>query len=208
MKIYRRDIVDLYFIRLGGFFLFTFDKPGKDNTVKTLELAYEKAKELDIKDFVISSNEGYTIDEFLKILDGKWEEMNIVCVTHHVGFKEPGFDEMAPENRDKFAKMGIKVLTTTHLFGNIERAITNKFGGLYPGGIVSATLRCFSQGVKVCFEIGTMALDAGMIPHGKEVIAIGGTGRGCDTAMVIKPAHGKDFFATTVQEIICMPRGK
>jgi hypothetical protein len=188
--------------------LFTFEKPGKDNTINTLELAVKRGIDLGIKDIVVASNEGYTIDQLLNILERKNDKYNIVCVTHHVGFKEPGYDEMAPEKRDKFAKMGIKVLTTTHLFGNIERAITNKFGGLYPGGIVSSTLRCFSQGVKVCFEIGTMALDAGMIPHGKEVIAIGGTGRGCDTAMVIKPAHGKDFFATTVQEIICMPRGK
>jgi hypothetical protein len=92
------------------------------------------------------------------------------------------------------------------LFANIERAITSKFGGLYPGGIVSATLRCFGQGTKVCFEIIGMAVDAGMVPPGQEVVVIGGSGGGADTALVMKPEHAKSFFDTQVLEVICKPR--
>ena len=109
--------------------------------------------------------------------------------------------------REELASAGCRVLTTTHLFANIERAITSKFGGLYPGGIVSATLRCFGQGTKVCFEIAAMAIDAAMIPHGVEVVVAGGSGRGADTALVMLPAHAKSFFETQVLELICKPRG-
>ena len=185
--------------------MFTFDKPGKENTEKTIELALERAKELGLIDFVIASNTGITIEKFIDIA-GDIKDLNVVCITHHVGFKEPGFDEMTGDTRDKLKSMGVKILTTTHLFGNIERAITNKFGGLYPGGIISGVLRCFCQGVKVCFEISSTALDGGLIPYGNDVMFMAGTGRGCDTAMIIKAAHGKDFFDTSVKEIVCMPR--
>ncbi|ACB84835.1 pyruvate kinase alpha/beta domain-containing protein [Natranaerobius thermophilus JW/NM-WN-LF] len=183
--------------------MITFENSGQDNTNRALELAVERGKELGVTDYIVASNNGDTALILADLL--KDQEANINCVTHHVGFKEPGQDEMSQENREKLSNQGISVLTTTHLFANIERAVTNEFGGLYPGGIVSATLRCFGQGVKVTFEISTMALDAGLIPYGKKVIAIGGSGRGADSAVVITPAHGKDFFKTSLHEIICKP---
>ncbi|NLY83165.1 MAG: hypothetical protein GX084_00915, partial [Acholeplasmataceae bacterium] len=51
-----------------------------------------------------------------------------------------------------------------------------------------------------------MALDAGLIPYGREIIAVGGSGRGADTAVIIVPAHSNHFFDTRVKEIICKPR--
>jgi hypothetical protein len=62
--------------------------------------------------------------------------------------------------------------------------------------------------MKVAVEIAIMALDAGLIPYGKEIIAIAGTGQGADTAVVCLPAHGKDFFSFELREIICKPRLK
>jgi len=51
-----------------------------------------------------------------------------------------------------------------------------------------------------------MALDAGLIPHGEDIVAIAGTGSGADTAIVIRPAHSRQFFETQVREIITKPR--
>ena len=62
--------------------------------------------------------------------------------------------------------------------------------------------------MKVCYEVAVMAIDAGLIPHGEEIIAVGGSGRGADTAVVMKPAHAKEFFGTELLEVICMPRGR
>lgn len=75
-----------------------------------------------------------------------------------------------------------------------------------PAQVVAHALRMFGQGTKVCVEIAVMALDAGLIPFGREIIAIGGTGRGADTALVLTPAHSRQFFATWIHEIICKPR--
>jgi len=71
---------------------------------------------------------------------------------------------------------------------NIDyRSLRKEYGGQYPPEIIANTLRMFGQGVKVCLEISIMALDAGLLPYGKEVVAIGGTGRGADTAVVLEP---------------------
>jgi len=141
-----------------------------------------------------------------KLLEQDLEGLNVICVTHQAGFRSPGETEMDQKTQEFLKSKGIKVLITTHLFGSLGRAIRLKFGGLYPDEIVANTLRIFGQGMKVAVEIACMALDAGLIPYGEEVISIGGTGKGADTAVILLPAHGKDFFDTKVLEIICKPR--
>ncbi len=177
-----------------------WDKPGKENTRKTAHLVLEKAKELNINDIVIASNTGETIKEFLNT--GK----NIVCVTHQVGFVKPGEDEMMQETRKTLTKEGVRIFTSTHLFRGIDRAISKAGGGWSTAEIISNTFRIFGQGTKVAVEVAVMALDAGLIPYGREIIAVGGTARGADTAIVILPEHSHDFFKTKVIDFICKPR--
>ena len=177
-----------------------WDKPGKRNTENTVALAVQAAIDYGIRHVVVASNSGETAQHL------KDSGLEVTCVTHQIGFRGPGIDEMTEDVRAQLIRDGFKVLTTTHLFANIERAATNKFGGIYVGGITSHTLRMFGQGVKVCAEIAVMALDAGMIPFGEDVIAIGGSGRGADSAVVIRPAHSHEFFSTKIREIICKPR--
>ena len=53
-----------------------------------------------------------------------------------------------------------------------------------------------------------MALDAGLIPYGEEVISIGGSAKGADTALILTPAHSDMLFSTVIHEVICWPRAK
>jgi len=183
-----------------------FASPGPENTEAAIASALDRAQELGVRDFVVASNTGATARVLLEALAERgMEGANVVVVTHHVGFRSPGEDEMDQDTRRRLAAAGAKVLTTTHLMGGIERAVTGKFGGLYPGHLVAHTLRLFGQGVKVAVEIAVMALDAGLIPYGSDVVAIGGTGRGADTALVVRPSHAKTFFETFVVETICRP---
>jgi hypothetical protein len=64
------------------------------------------------------------------------------------------------------------------------------------------------QGTKVCVEIGVMALDAGLIPYDEDVIAVGGSSEGADTAVILKPAHASAIFDTWISEILCKPANK
>ena len=183
-----------------------FEKKGKHNTEQTLELAVKRAQELEISHLVVASNKGVTVEKLLELSKGM--DLGIVCVTHHVGFREPGNDEMGAEKRRQLQDAGVKILTTTHLLAGVDRAVRYKFDGLYPAEIIANSLKILGQGLKVCVEIGSMALDAGLIPYGEEIIAVGGSGRGADTAVVIVPAHANYFFNNEVKEIICTPRKK
>ena len=66
-------------------------------------------------------------------------------------------------------------------------------------------LRCFSQGTKVCFEMVMMATDAGLLTKGEKVIAIAGTGRGSDTALVMQASSSRNLKKLRINEILCKP---
>ena len=180
-----------------------FPKSGKPNTKETLRLALKRARELKIKDVVVASSFGRTA----RMLAGRdIKGLNVICVTHHAGFDKPGELELTEKTRIFLEQKGIKVYRATHYFSGVGRAVRLKFGGLYPGEMAANTYRTFGEGMKVAVEIAIMAIDAGLIPYGKEIIAIGGTSWGADTAIILLPAHGRNFFDTEILEIICKPR--
>ncbi|HHY70255.1 MAG TPA: hypothetical protein GX519_01015 [Thermoanaerobacterales bacterium] len=181
-----------------------FEKPGKQNTEKTLEVVKKAVKERGIKHVVVASCEGYTA----KLLQQANLGVNLVCVTHVAGFKAPGKMEMPEDVRRELTDSGIKVLTTTHALSGAERGISHKFGGAYPVEIMANTLRMLGQGTKVCVEIAIMALDAGLIPYNEDVIAVGGSSEGADTAAILRPAHASTIFDTWISEILCKPANK
>jgi hypothetical protein len=177
-------------------------KNSKSQTTVTLKSALARAAELHIKHLVVASTSGSTALELAKLLPN---DIEAVCVTHHAGFREFGKNELTEAIENKLAEHGIPVLRTTHLFAGVERAIRLKVGGLGPAETIAFTYRTLGEGTKVAVEIAVMALDAGLIPYGKDVIAIAGTGSGADTAIVIRPAHSRQFFDTRVGETICKP---
>ncbi|MBU7014982.1 MAG: hypothetical protein HXS52_08060 [Theionarchaea archaeon] len=178
-----------------------FDQIGRDNTEKCIDLALKRAEELDIRYVVVASTTGYTIERVMELNP----DVYVVCVTHSMGFKKEGGDEFEAD-RDELMKKGAKILTTTHLLAGLNRGVRNRYGTGTFSDIVADTLRMFSQGMKVCVEIAVMALDSGLTPAGEEVVVIGGTGRGADTAVVMMPSHSQNFFDTRVLEVICKPR--
>jgi uncharacterized protein len=176
-----------------------WDKKGQECTEDTVLAAIQAAKEKGIRIIIVASNTGATAELFAN------KGLEVICVTHVNGFVNPGENEMTKENRSKLEALNIKVLTTTHVLSGAERAFSSKFAGIYPVEIIANTLRMFGQGVKVGVEIATMALDSGLIPFGESIIAVGGSGRGADSAIIIKPAHAKDILNTRIEEIICKP---
>jgi hypothetical protein len=181
-----------------------WNNPGRQNTEKTITLALQRAKQLKINCFIVASCSGNTVTKMLKRVPGS----TIIMITHQAGFHKPGVCEMPEQTARILKKKGVSIYTGTHFLGGVGRAVRMKFGGLEVDELVAHTLRIFGQGVKVAVEIAIMAIDAGLIPYGKEIIAIGGTGKGADTAVVCLPAHCKDLFSFEVREIICMPRRK
>lgn len=179
-----------------------FDSPGKENTEETMKAALERAQALNIKDIVVASTTGATGVRACEVFKG----FNIVVVTHHVGFREPGVPQLLKPNEEKIKSLGGKIFTGIHSLSGVERAIRMKWNTVQPVEIVADALRLFGEGAKVCVEIVIMATDAGLIPVDKDIIAIAGSGSGADTAFVVSPVHANNLFKMTVREIICKPR--
>jgi hypothetical protein len=184
-----------------------FEKPGgEENTAKTLALAKARAEELGIKTIVVASTVG---DTAVKAID-VFKDYKVIIVTHVTGMREPDTQEFTEENRKIVEKKGGILVTTSHAFGAIHRSLAAAGGPPVPtsavGDIIAMTLRTFGQGMKVVCEIAAMAADTGLIRTDAEVICIGGTGRGADTAVVIQPSYVHRFFNLRVKEIICKPR--
>ncbi len=184
--------------------LLLFEEGGPANTEATLEAARRRAEKLGIKDVVLATSSGETALKAADAFDGM--DANIVGVTLHAGYWKV-YAPPDPEKVGAAEARGVQFLTATHtLMGSVESAIRDKFGGLPPVELIAHTYYTFSQGMKVAVEVAVMAADAGLIPVDREVIAIGGTGQGADTAVVLSPAYSTNFFDLKVREVIAMPR--
>ena len=178
-----------------------FEKPGVENTEEVLRIAKQRAEELGIKTIVVATTIGDTAVRAVEVFEG----MKVVAVTHYTGIREPNYQELTEENRRKVENKGGIVLTTTHAFTGIGGAMRKKFNTYLLGDVIANTLRTFGQGMKVVLEIAVMAADAGLVRTDEDIIAIAGTGRGADTAIVLKSVNTLDFFDLRVKEILCKP---
>ena len=178
-----------------------FGNPGKDNTDQVFQIAKARAEQLGISSVVVATTRGETGRRAAETFSG----FNLVLVTHSTGFKKPNQQELSEENRTAIEDLGGHVLTCQHAFGGVGRAVRKKLGTSEVEEIVAYTLRTFGQGMKVVCEIAIMAADAGLIRVGEPTISIAGTGRGADTAVVLKPANAQDFFDMRIMEVLCKP---
>jgi hypothetical protein len=179
-----------------------FPNQGSDNTRRTLEIAKEYAERMGVRSIVVATSSGETGRLAAEMFRGR----NVVAVTHSTGFKSPDVQDLIPENRAAIEKLGGKVLTTQHALGGVGRAVRIKLGTYELDEIIAHTLRLFGQGAKVACEISLMAADAGLIRTEEDCIAIGGSGRGADTALLLKPANAMRFFDLKVRAVLCKPK--
>ncbi|MEA3376519.1 MAG: pyruvate kinase alpha/beta domain-containing protein [Chloroflexota bacterium] len=179
-----------------------FEEPGPKNTTRTLEKAKQRADELDIDTILVASTRGRTGVQAAEVCRG----YNVVVVSHSTGFKEPSVQQLTEDNRAAIEATGATVLTCQHAFGGVNRAVRKQLGTCLTDEIIAHTLRRFGEGTKVCVEIALMAVDAGLVTVGEPCIAIAGTGRGADTAIVLIPANAQQFFDMQIMEILAKPR--
>jgi uncharacterized protein len=173
-----------------------FEQIKPENTDVTLELVKERLVTLGIKKIVLASTTGVTAKkavEFFKDVDVK-----IVVVPHQFGFLRET-NRFPQELVTTLREAGHAVHFGTMLFH------TEELYGSNTPTLIANFLRCFSQGTKVCFEIVLMAADAGLVASAETIIAIAGTGRGADTALVMQAAASRNLKRLRVNEIICKP---
>jgi hypothetical protein len=194
--------------------VYYFEKPGRENTDACLKAAMDAAAQYGYAHIVVATTGGDTGLKFARAFQNLDRgsspgegggPVNVVCVTHSYGFKEPNSSELSPETAREITQCGARLYTGTMITHSLETALAGKFSGVYPTLLVAQTLRCLGQGVKVCCEITMMAADAGLIPEGGLALAVAGTGRGADTVCLMRPAVSKRFLELKVLEILAKP---
>jgi uncharacterized protein len=181
-----------------------FEKPGPANSRETVEAAVRRADELGVKHLAVASTTGQSA-LLLKEAAGD-RDLHLVCVSYHAGFH--GDDKAMPlEQRQALTEAGIDLVIASHALSGVERSIKNTFGTIGPVELMAYAFRLFGQGVKVAIEVAVMAADAGQVPTAEDIICLGGSGTGCDVAIVVRAAHQNNFFDLRVREIIAMVRG-
>ena len=172
-----------------------FEELSPENTEVTFGLVKERLKTLGIKKLVLASTTGATARKAMDFFSGAG--VKLIVVPHQFGLRET--NAFPPELVKTLRAAGHEVHFGTMLFHT---------DSLYESNIpilMANLLRCFCQGIKVCFEIVLMATDGGHLNSGEKVIAMAGTGKGSDTALVMQAASSRNLKKLRVNEIICKP---
>lgn len=186
-------------------FITYFEQQGNDYTDDLIKSVKDKLESSDdIKRILIASATGESALKLYAALDDF--DVEIINVSHNIGFSGENESDISDEMIKKLEDVGIKTYFGLHAFSGAARGVTNKYGGYSPLDVVADTLRMFSHGVKVSAEISIMAADAGLVPVGEKIIAIGGGGHGVDTAVILTPVNSKNLFDLKFHEIIAMPK--
>ncbi|MBI2864849.1 MAG: hypothetical protein HYX94_09850 [Chloroflexi bacterium] len=174
-----------------------FEELSRANTEVTLDLVKERARALRIGKVVLASTFG---DTAVKAMDFfKDSDVKLIVVPHQHGRPSRAVNPFPPELVGTLRAAGHDVYFGTMLFH------TDRLYGTDAPRVMANLLRCFSQGVKVCFEIVMMATDGGHLAIGEKVIAVAGTARGADTALVMQASSSSQLVKLRVNEILCKP---
>jgi len=183
-----------------------FETGGPHNTDKALDIAKKYAEQFGVKDIIMASTTGTTAEKSVNVFDPT--NYNLVVVTHSYYFTGINNRQEFPEEKIASLKnKGIKFLIGNHAFAGVERSFRISLKQWGPVELMAKYFRTiFSQGTKVCMEIAIMAVDAGLIEDiERDIICIGGTGRGADTVCLIKPAPTSLFDRLRVKAILAKP---
>ena len=195
-----------------------FEQAGRVNTEETLRLAKERGEELGIRHFVIASTLGPTAIQALEIFEDADVTFTFVG---HVSRNFPKNVQRELEAKGEPKDFPPELRRELEAKGH-SVAFLGEVNPRIPLGVQNAYRR-LAEGFKVVTECVAIAVDAGLVPEGEEVIAIGGTGRwsfpeggGADTAIVMEAMGGADYRERyesskkavwrKIHEIICKPR--
>jgi hypothetical protein len=168
-----------------------FTDSGSQNTAKVIEAVKNRIMSGGVRTIVVASTSGETGAKFAKKLKGV---ATVVAVSH---------GEMKSMHKQQIIECGGKSVDKTHL-------------ALHAEGMddVRRSFYAFGQGFKVAIEVILIAADKGEINLYEDVIGVGGTSRGADTAVIARATTSKEIFTEDeskkleIREILAMPTKK
>ena len=185
-----------------------FEKPGKRNTAKVIEVVAKRLDEGDLNIVIVASTTGYTA---LALSDALGEKAQIVSVSETALLREWGHDYpcMDAENKAELERRGVIVADRIPYLFHSSVLDYSEWKVPTPEMILRETLYAFGDGLKVAVEVVFIAVASGFVEPFQDVIAIGGTSRGADTAIVMNATYPNHAFSKDakkrmrIKEILC-----
>lgn len=191
-----------------------FDKPGAQNTADVVKAVSKRVELANIGNVVVASTSGLTALKFARALKGK---ADVFCVPQPPYMSEAGYGKwpcLLPKYRKELEKIGAKIIDRVPYVFHSSVLEDAKPSTIVPEMIVKWTLYTLGQGLKVAVEVVLMAVAGGFIEPFKDVIGVGGSSEGADTAAIIRATYPPTIFSEDqkkkleIREIIAMPRVK
>ena len=170
-----------------------FEDGGAECTEPTLKAARERALEIKPEAVVVSSSTGKTALEAGRIFEGTG--FRIIAVPFQKHFWD-SYTPVDPEIREQCEALGVDFLP--------DEPLVRFFDNEMPG--VANAFRTLSQGFKVAMQVGSMCVDTGILRDSANIIAIGGTHQGADTAICVTVRGYEALLSSNVTGIIALPR--
>jgi len=190
--------------------VYYFEQPGEENTPSVIEAVARRLQDGDLKTVIVASTSGETAVKFARSLKTKAE---LICVSESPLRRE--WDEswpcLKPEFRKELKTLKVVIIDKVpYVFHNsvLESA---QWSCVFPELLVKETLYCFGQGLKVAVEVALSAVACGYVVPFQDVIGVGGSGKGADTAIVLRATYPACLFAKDpakrleIREILAMP---
>ncbi len=193
--------------------VYYLEEPGAQNTRYVLEAVAKRLDMGDLKKVIVASTSGETALKFARALTGKAE---LICVSEAPYRREWGekWPCLSKENQEELQKLGAIVIDKVPYVFHDSVLEAARWQTTSPERLMKETLYCFGQGLKVAVEVALIAVSSGYLEPYQDVIAVGGSGKGADTAIVLRATYPACMFdkdpakRLEIREIIAMPLTK
>ena len=191
-----------------------FKRGGMEHTERVVEAVGTRLEEGNIDTVVVASTTGETALRFSEDLGGG---TTIISVAEAPLMKDMGYNypRVQPEMKKRLEEKGVIVVEhipfVFHSYFVLSITDPGQRYAHTPEAIMRDTFYAFGQGFKVAVEVVLMAVVGGFRAPYKNVIGVGGSSRGADTAVVLNSTYPNDVFSSDgkkrlkIREIICKP---
>ena len=193
--------------------VYYFDEPGEGNTQLVIEAVSQRLKAGGIRKVIVASTSGETAAKFARSLKGKLE---LICVSEAPYRREwgEGWPCLKQEFRQVLEELGVAIIDKAPYVFHNSVLESGRWSDAFPERLVKETLYCFGQGMKVAVEVVLMGVSCGYVTPYEDVIGVGGSGKGADTAIVLRATYPACLFdkdsakRLEIKEVIAMPISK
>lgn len=190
-----------------------FDEPGEHNTDDVIAAVKDRVACTGIGHVVVASTRGKTAVKLAEALD---KRVHIIAVSEPQYVKEWGarWPIMEPEYVKRLTELNVTVLDRAPYVFHSSILENSRWTQMTPETLLREAFYTLGQGFKVAVEVVLTAVACGVLEPYLDVIGIGGTSRGADTALILRATYPAMVFSKDInkrleiREVIAMPRYK